>query len=123
MSKHKDAVAHTLTHQPHHQLQPRLRKTTARTAALANNNNQNNQVDAFQMPQLRNKRKAPDSPNKMLDKAVVKRSALGNMTNAAAPNAALAVTKKTVLEQIDNLMLENREPKVREGEREKGREG
>lgn len=108
MSKHKDGAAHTLIQQqqqPHQQLQPRLRKTTARSAALAQ------QEDAFQMPQLRNKRKAPDSPNKMLDKAVVKRSALGNMTNAV-PNAGVAAKK--VLQQIDNLKLDNKVAKVSE---------
>lgn len=106
MSKHKDGAAVTLTH--HQQLQPRLRKTTVRAPAV--DQEQVQEAAAFQMPQLRNKRKATDSPNKMMDK-MVKRSALGNVTNAG-PNAGATVAKKTVLQQIDNLKIENSSSKI-----------
>lgn len=105
MSKHKDGAAVTLTHQ---QLQPRLRKTTMRASAV--DQEQDQDAAAFQMPLLRNKRKAPDSPNKMMDK-MVKRSALGNVTNAG-PNSGATVAKKTVLQQIDNLKIENSNSKI-----------
>lgn len=78
------------------------------------------------MPQLRNKRKAMDSPTKM--EKVVKRSALGNVTNAVQMNQQEnggcgmvksmqqtgAVKKKDILQQIDNLQIENQKPKVSE---------
>lgn len=109
MSKYKDGGAAVTIAQ-----QPRLRKAgSQRNPGLVVD-----QEDAFQMPQLRNKRKAIESPTKM-DKAVkvVKRSALGNVTNAVAPSANAAhgaVAKKTVLQQIDNLKLDNILPKVSE---------
>lgn len=106
MSKYKDGGAAV---QPIAPQQPRLRKPAAPRVP--------DQEDAaFQMPQLRNKRKAPDSPNKMMDKAVVKRSALGNVTNAAPTTNSTtgAVAKKTVLQQIDNLKIDNKLPKVSE---------
>lgn len=74
--------------------------------------------DAFQMPQLRNKRKALESPTKMTDKAVkvVKRSALDNVTNAAPlttlPSTGALAKKTNVLQQIDNLKIDNKLPKV-----------
>lgn len=102
MSKYKDGGAAVTLAQ-----QPRLRKSAPRVPAV-------DQEDAFQMPQLRNKRKAPDSPTKMMDKAVVKRSALGNVTNAAPTTTQTtgAVAKKTVLQQIDNLKIDTKLPKV-----------
>lgn len=104
--------------------QSRLRKAAAATSVL-------DQEDAFQMPQLRNKRKTMDSPTKIMDK-VVKRPALGNVTNAVQMNqqenggcgmvvkpilqtavsAAAANKKKDILQQIDNLQIENQKPKV-----------
>lgn len=108
MSKYKDGgAAVTLA-------QPRLRKPVVNTQRVPD------QEDAFQMPQLRNKRKAPESPTQMTDKAVkvVKRSALGNVTNAApttTTNATGALAKKTVLQQIDNLKIDNKLPKVSKG--------
>ena len=105
MSKYKDGGAAVTLAQPA-AAQPRLRRPRVP-----------DQEDAFQMPQLRNKRKAPESPTKIMDKAVkvVKRSALGNVTNAAAPTTTgPLMSKKTVLQQIDNLKIDNKLPKVSE---------